>query len=98
MEDVLKQTLSYKDGIVDIKEEMIQARRAHSTVYHKDFVYVFGGTSAVLMSHSEKYSITENIWYEIAELPRGSITLLKNSCHIDHCCSFSKCSLCFWRV
>jgi len=71
---VLKQTqtLSYKDGIVDIKAEMIQARRAHSTVYHKDFVYVFGGTSSVLMSHSEKYSISENIWYEIAELPRAA--------------------------
>lgn len=76
-------TYHYNDGYFYKQNEMKTKRRAHCSVYHEGFVYVFGGLCSDGQTKlCERFKISENRWENIASLPEER--------SLASCCVFGK--------
>lgn len=76
-------TYYYNDGYFMKKQGMKTKRRAHSSIYHEGFVYVFGGlTTNGGTELCERYNIEKDEWQSIQSLSKVRT--------LSSCCLFGK--------
>ena len=76
-------TYHYVDGYFYKQNDMHKERRAHCSVYHDGYVYVFGGLGFNgQLRHCERFKVAENRWEDIAPLAQER--------SLGSCCVFGK--------
>ena len=80
-----QRTLYFKKNSIMLKQNMMNARRAHSTCKVLDYIFVTGGldSKGEALALCEKFSLKDDRWYRISNMNKRIYYLLSEDSSLN---------------